>query len=132
MIIPQLYNTRSTSRSKHIDVKFFFVKEKVAESLISIEHTPTTSMLVDPLTKVLLICVFQEHITLIGLLGAWTLCFSESFSFFMYFVRKAHVFSLLHAHFDVSHYPMILCHFDQMNDIFFLYIKSILLSLKCF
>ena len=23
-------NTRSTSRSKHIDVKFFFVKEKVA------------------------------------------------------------------------------------------------------
>ena len=27
-------NTRSTSRYKHIDVKFFFVKEKVAESLI--------------------------------------------------------------------------------------------------
>ena len=27
-------NTRSTSQSKHIDVKFFFVKEKVAESLI--------------------------------------------------------------------------------------------------
>ena len=25
-------NTRSTSRSKHIDVKFFFVKEKAAES----------------------------------------------------------------------------------------------------
>ena len=31
-------NTRSTSRSKHIDVKLYFVKEKVAESLISIEH----------------------------------------------------------------------------------------------
>ena len=28
-------NTRSTSRSKYIDVKFFFVKEKVVESLIS-------------------------------------------------------------------------------------------------
>ena len=28
-------NTRSTSCSKHIDVKFFFVKEKVVESLIS-------------------------------------------------------------------------------------------------
>ena len=37
-------NTRNTSRFKHIDVKFFFVKEKVAESLISVEHTPTTSM----------------------------------------------------------------------------------------
>ena len=48
-------NTRSTSHSKHIDVKFFFFKEKVAESLISIEHMPTTSMLVDPRTKLRLI-----------------------------------------------------------------------------
>ena len=40
-------NTRSNSHSKHIDVNFFFVKEKVAESLISVEHTPTTSILVD-------------------------------------------------------------------------------------
>ena len=35
----------------------------------------------------------------------------------MYFVMKSHIFSLLHAHFDVYHYLMILCHFDQMNDI---------------
>ena len=43
-------------------------------------------------------------------------------------------FLLSHAHFDICHYRMILCHFDQMNDIimFFLSIKSILLSLKCF
>ena len=49
----------------------------------------------------------------------------------MYFVRKSYVFSLLHAHFDVYHYLMILCHFDQMNDImmFFLSIESIPLSL---
>ena len=26
-------------------------------------------------------------------------------------------FSLLHAHFDNCHYLMILCHFDNMNDI---------------
>ena len=52
----------------------------------------------------------------------------------MYFVKKAHVFSLLHAHFDVCHYLMILCHFDLMNDImmFSLSIESILLSLKFF
>ena len=62
-------NTRITSRSKHIDVKFFFVKVKVVESIISIEHMPTTSMLVDPLTKDLPICVFQEHITHMALLG---------------------------------------------------------------
>ena len=34
----------------------------------------------------------------------------------MYFVRKSHAFSLLHAHFDVCHYLMILCHFDHMKD----------------
>ena len=45
-------NTRRTSRSKNIDVKFFSVKKKVEESLISIEHLPVISMLVDPLTRV--------------------------------------------------------------------------------
>ena len=63
-------NTKSTSRSKYIDVKFYFVKEKVEESPISIEHTPTTSMLADTLTKDLPICVFQEHVTRMELLGA--------------------------------------------------------------
>lgn len=63
-------NTRSTSRSKHIDIKFYFVKEKVIESLITIEHTPTSNMLVDPLTKGLPICVFQEHVSYMGLLEA--------------------------------------------------------------
>ena len=51
-------NTESTSRSKHIDVKFFFVKEKVVESFILVEYTPTTNILEDPLTKGLHICVF--------------------------------------------------------------------------
>ena len=44
-------NIMSTFCSKHIDVKLFFVKEKVAESLISIEHMPTTSMLADLLAE---------------------------------------------------------------------------------
>ena len=74
-------NTRITSRSNYIDVKLFFVKEKVAESLILVEHTPMTSMLADPLTKNLPICVFQELITCMGFLGASTLCFSGSFAF---------------------------------------------------
>ena len=46
------------------------MKEKVVESLISVEHTPTTSMLADPLTKGLPICMFQEHVTRMELLGA--------------------------------------------------------------
>ena len=51
-------NSRSTSISKHIDVKFIFVKEKVVLSLIPVERTPTTSMLAGTLTKVLPVCVF--------------------------------------------------------------------------
>ena len=62
--------TRSISRSKHIDVKFYFVKEKVAESLIDIEHMSTKSMLADPLTKGLPIIAFQEHVFQMGLLEA--------------------------------------------------------------
>ena len=63
-------NTRNFSRFKHIDVKFFFVKEKVAKSFILVEHMPTSSMLTDPQTKGLPICVFQEHVTRMRLLGA--------------------------------------------------------------
>ena len=63
-------NARSISRSKYIDVKFFFVKEKVAEFLILVEHMPTTSMFADQPTKGLPICVFQERITHMRLLGA--------------------------------------------------------------
>ena len=48
----------STSHSKHIDVKFYFVKEKVTESLIDVEHVSTKYMLVDPLTKDLPIIMF--------------------------------------------------------------------------
>ena len=49
----------------------------------------------------------------------------------MYYVRKAHAFSLLHAYFDICHYLIILCHFHQMNEkiMFFLSIE-LLLSLK--
>ena len=48
-VVSLFRNTRSTSRTKHIEVSSFFVKEKVAESLISVEHMLMTSMLADPL-----------------------------------------------------------------------------------
>ena len=56
-------NTRSIYHSKHIDVEFYFVKKKVAGSLIDIEHMSTKGMLADPLTKGLPIVVFQEHVS---------------------------------------------------------------------
>ncbi|KAG8480618.1 hypothetical protein CXB51_024788 [Gossypium anomalum] len=44
-------NNRSSSKSKHIDIKFLVVKERVQNGQISIEHIGTNSMIVDPLTK---------------------------------------------------------------------------------
>jgi hypothetical protein len=44
-------NNRSSSKFKHIDIKFLPVKEKVQSGLISIEHIGTIFMLADPLTK---------------------------------------------------------------------------------
>ncbi|KAL5747041.1 hypothetical protein ACOSQ2_024338 [Xanthoceras sorbifolium] len=61
-------NTRSSSHSKHIDIKFLFVREKVMESVICVEHIPTGLMLADALTKGLAPRVFQEHATHMGLI----------------------------------------------------------------
>ena len=45
------YNTGSSSRSKHIDVKYFFVREKITLSYVSVDYMPTKLMLANPLTK---------------------------------------------------------------------------------
>lgn len=44
-------NNKSLSKSKHIDIKFLAIKERVQNSSLSIEHIDTNSMLVGPLTK---------------------------------------------------------------------------------
>ena len=59
-------NNRSSVKSKHINIKFLVVKERVQSCYISIEYIGTNSMLVDPLTKGLLPKVFHEHIAHIG------------------------------------------------------------------
>ncbi|KAJ9554358.1 hypothetical protein OSB04_018403 [Centaurea solstitialis] len=54
-------NNRSSIKSKHIDIKFLVVKERVHNGQIMIEHIGTNSMLADPLTKALVPKVFHEH-----------------------------------------------------------------------
>ena len=44
-------NNKSSSKSKHIDIKFLVVKERVQNGQLSIEHIGTNSMIVDSLTK---------------------------------------------------------------------------------
>ena len=60
------YN-RSLTKSKHIDIKYLVVKERVQNGQLSIEHISTNSMLANPLTKAVLASVFREHIAYMGL-----------------------------------------------------------------
>ena len=48
-------NNRSYIRSKHFDIKFLFVSEKVLDYQTQIENTAIESMLANPVTKSLAI-----------------------------------------------------------------------------
>ena len=56
-------NNRSSTKSKHIDIMFLIVKERVQSRHIYLAHLGTNSMVADPLTKGLPSKVFHEHTT---------------------------------------------------------------------
>ena len=53
-------NNKSFTKSKHIEIKFLVVKERVQSRQISIEHIGTNSTIADPLTKGLPPKVFHD------------------------------------------------------------------------
>ena len=61
------HNNKSSGAAKHIDIKFYVVKEKIKDHSITLEHISTKKMLADPLTKGLPPSVFREHIADMGL-----------------------------------------------------------------
>ena len=61
------HNNRSSGAAKHIDIKYYVVKDKVRDVIISLEHISTEKMLVDPLTIDLPPNVFREHLAGMGL-----------------------------------------------------------------
>ena len=62
-------NNRSSTKSKHIDIKFLVVKERVQTRQLSIEHIGTNSMVADPLTKGVPPKVFHEHTARMGVMS---------------------------------------------------------------
>ena len=52
---------------KHIDIKYYVVKDKVRDQMISLEHISTEKMLTDPLTTGLPPNMFREHVAIMGL-----------------------------------------------------------------
>jgi hypothetical protein len=67
LAVQYAHNNRSSGAAKHIDIKYYVVKDRVQDQMISLEHISTEKMLADPLTKGLPPNVFREHVAGMGL-----------------------------------------------------------------
>jgi hypothetical protein len=56
------HNNKSSGATKHIDIKFYIVKNKIQDHTISLEHVRTKEIPADPLMKGLQPNVFREHL----------------------------------------------------------------------
>jgi len=66
-VVCYAHNNKSSGAAKHIDIKYYVVKDKVRDHIISLERIRIENMLVDPLTKGLSPSVFREHLAGMGL-----------------------------------------------------------------
>ncbi|XP_050908537.1 secreted RxLR effector protein 161-like [Lathyrus oleraceus] len=60
-------NNRSGSRSKHIDIKYLAIRERVKDKIVVINHISIDLMIVDPLTKGMPPIKFKDHVENMGL-----------------------------------------------------------------
>ena len=63
-------NRQCKGQSKHIDIKYHFVREKISEGRVEIEHCETANMLADTFTKGLPRPKFQKMRELIGMVDS--------------------------------------------------------------
>jgi hypothetical protein len=61
------HNNKKTKHIKHINIRFYVVKEKTQDQTISLEHISTKKMIANPLTKDLPPSVFREYLAGMGL-----------------------------------------------------------------
>jgi hypothetical protein len=66
-VVQYSYNNKKSDAFKHINIKYYVVKEKIQDHTNSLEHISTKQMLTDPFTKGLPPNVFNEHVTGMGL-----------------------------------------------------------------
>ncbi|XP_042983339.1 secreted RxLR effector protein 161-like [Carya illinoinensis] len=60
-------NNNSESRSKHINIKYLAIRERVKEKKVVIEHVGTELMIADPLIKGMSPLKFKDHVVNMGL-----------------------------------------------------------------
>ena len=54
-------------KTKHIEIKYHYIRDMVAKKEVFLEHISTKNMLVDPLTKLIARDPFHGHIKGLGL-----------------------------------------------------------------
>jgi hypothetical protein len=62
LAVQYFYNNKKSDVVKHINIKYYVVKEKIQDHTISLEHISIKRMLADPFTKGLPPNVFKEHV----------------------------------------------------------------------
>ena len=67
-------NNRSSLKSKHIDLKFLVVKERVQSFQVSIKHTSTNFTIADSLTKGVPPKLFHEHVARMAVVHLSDIC----------------------------------------------------------
>ncbi|OIT37482.1 retrovirus-related pol polyprotein from transposon tnt 1-94 [Nicotiana attenuata] len=55
------------SKTKHIDIKYNFVRDIVASGEINLQYIPTRNMITDHLTKAISRDLFEKHVMALGL-----------------------------------------------------------------
>ncbi|OIT32280.1 retrovirus-related pol polyprotein from transposon tnt 1-94 [Nicotiana attenuata] len=55
------------SKTKHIDIKYSFVRDMLASGEINLQYIPTRSMIADPFTKAISRDLFDKHVMALGL-----------------------------------------------------------------
>ena len=66
-VVFMVKNNKSGSRTKHIDIKYLAIRERVKEMKVVIKHISTELMIVDPLTKGMPPKYFKDHVVQMGL-----------------------------------------------------------------
>ena len=61
-------NKKYSKGAKHMELKYFVVKEEAQKCRVSIEHVSTNLMIVDPLTKELLPKLYVGHVKNMGIM----------------------------------------------------------------
>ncbi|KAL0333148.1 UNVERIFIED_CONTAM: Retrovirus-related Pol polyprotein from transposon TNT 1-94 [Sesamum calycinum] len=60
-------------RTKHIDTRYHFIRDSIAQGEVVLRHIPTNDMIVDPFTKPLRRDAFHKHVLIDALTRAITL-----------------------------------------------------------